>query len=78
MPPPQGPGRLCSYAGSLVQRLNAAGFSVAGQDAQGAGRSQGLMCHCNSFDEYVDDTLDFARCGAARVGGPHIGFNAAV
>lgn len=35
---PQGPGRLSVYEGSWVQQLNAAGFSVAGIDHQGAGR----------------------------------------
>ncbi|KAG2500907.1 hypothetical protein HYH03_001666 [Edaphochlamys debaryana] len=57
----QGPGKLCTYEGSFLQALNRAGFAVAGNDHQGCGRSGGLRCYCDSFDDYVDDVLEVAR-----------------
>ncbi len=56
------------YEGSFVAALNAAGFAVAGNDDRGAGRSEGLRCYCQSFDEYVDDMLATVRCVCWGVG----------
>jgi alpha-beta hydrolase superfamily lysophospholipase len=39
----QGVGNWKTYEGSWVQALNAAGFSVAGIDNRGCGRSSGLL-----------------------------------
>jgi alpha-beta hydrolase superfamily lysophospholipase len=39
----QGVGNWKTYEGSWVQSLNAAGFSVAGIDNRGCGRSSGLL-----------------------------------
>ncbi len=49
------------YEGSFVQQLNAAGFAVCGNDNRGAGRSGGLRCYCDSFNDYIDDVLDVAK-----------------
>ncbi|GFR46888.1 hypothetical protein Agub_g8529 [Astrephomene gubernaculifera] len=57
----QGLGRLCCYEGSLVARLNAAGFAVCGNDHRGAGRSGGLRCYCDCFQDYVGDVMQVAR-----------------
>ncbi|GLC43766.1 hypothetical protein PLESTB_000905800 [Pleodorina starrii] len=57
----QGPGKHCVYEGSFVQQLNAAGYAVCGNDNRGAGRSSGLRCYCDSFDDYVSDLMDVAR-----------------
>ncbi|KXZ55885.1 hypothetical protein GPECTOR_2g1436 [Gonium pectorale] len=58
---PQGPNEHCVYAGSFVEALNAAGYAVAGNDDRGSGRSGGLRCYCDSFNDYVSDLLDVAR-----------------
>lgn len=39
----QGVGNTKTYEGSWVQALNQAGFSVAGIDNRGCGRSSGLL-----------------------------------
>ena len=44
-----------------VQRLNKEGYSVCGIDLQGAGRSAGLRCYCNNFEEYIDNALMLTR-----------------
>jgi len=41
--------------------MNQAGFSVCGIDQQGAGRSEGLRCYCESFDDYVENTATLVR-----------------
>ncbi|GLI58721.1 hypothetical protein VaNZ11_000474, partial [Volvox africanus] len=58
----QGPGKPCVYEGSFVQQLNVAGYAVCGNDDRGAGRSGGLRGYCDSFNDYVSDLLDVARC----------------
>eukprot|EP00803_Ostreobium_quekettii_P010348 evm.model.scf_81.4 EVM.evm.TU.scf_81.4 scf_81:52896-58685(-) len=58
------PGEPQAYSGSWVEALNNAGFSVAGLDHQGCGRSQGQQgkrCFFLKYDDYVDEVLDFAR-----------------
>lgn len=56
-PPPQGVGQPKVYDGSWVAALNAAGFSVAGIDNRGCGRSDGLFGHIHDFDELVADVV---------------------
>lgn len=51
------PGAVPVYAGSWVEKINAAGYSVCGLDSMGSGRSTGLRAYCNAFDDYVDDAL---------------------
>jgi hypothetical protein len=46
----QGVGNWKTYEGSWVQALNAAGFSVAGIDNRGCGRSSGLLGYVVSFE----------------------------
>lgn len=41
--------------------MNAEGYAVCGNDNRGAGRSSGLRCYCESFNEYVADLLELAR-----------------
>jgi acylglycerol lipase len=66
------PGHAPIYAGSWAQALNAAGYSVCGIDARGAGFSSGVRCYAESFTDYVDDTSAFAAAvhGGRVRGGP--------
>jgi acylglycerol lipase len=57
-------GRPKHYVDSWVQRWNQEGYSVCGVDYQSHGRSEGmdgLRCHIESFQELVDDVLDFVQ-----------------
>ncbi len=50
------------YAGSWIEKLNEQGYSCCGIDAQSKGRSSGykqLRTMFNSFDDLVNDDLDF-------------------
>lgn len=55
-----GAGKPKRYAGSWVAAMNAAGYSVAGIDNQGTGRSGGLFGYVNQFNDLVSDLLQFA------------------
>mmetsp|Transcript_25989 Transcript_25989/g.66117 ORF Transcript_25989/g.66117 Transcript_25989/m.66117 type:complete len:377 (-) Transcript_25989:187-1317(-) len=57
----RGPGKLMVYAGSWVEALNAAGFSVCGLDNQGSGRSEGTRCYTDALQHYVTDLADNIR-----------------
>mmetsp|Transcript_28713 Transcript_28713/g.80827 ORF Transcript_28713/g.80827 Transcript_28713/m.80827 type:complete len:332 (-) Transcript_28713:169-1164(-) len=60
----QGPRKPKVYKGSWVENWNKAGYSVCGIDTQGHGRSEGycgLRWYFNSFDDLVDDVLQFRR-----------------
>lgn len=77
----RGVGRPKTYEGSWVQALNEAGYSVAGVDNQGAGRSGGLFGYVGSFDDYVSDLLQLAallRGPGPRGGGAPRGFGRAL
>lgn len=59
-----GPGKYKIYEGSWVQEWNKSGYSVCGLDLQGHGRSdgyKGLPWFFNSFDDLVDDVLQFVK-----------------
>lgn len=58
------PGATPRYENSWVEHLNAHGISVCGIDNQGCGTSesaQGLRFYVESFDDYVDDVIQYAR-----------------
>jgi len=60
----QGVGKHHVYSGSWVEHLNSCGFSVCGIDIQSHGRSEGLhglRFYFNSFDDLVDDVIQFQR-----------------
>ncbi|KAI8465248.1 MAG: Alpha/Beta hydrolase protein [Monoraphidium minutum] len=69
---PPGSNRPKRYAGSWVQRMNEAGYSVAGMDNQGTGRSGGLFGYVASFDHFVDDLLQL--CKTLQASGAPAGF----
>ena len=56
--------------------MNAAGYSVAGVDNQGTGRSGGLFGYVERFDHFVDDLLQLAAL--LRAPGAPAGFGAAL
>lgn len=58
------------YEGSWVEKLNSNCYSVAGIDNQGAGRSSGLRCYIDSFDDFVDDILMLAKLIQGGKAGP--------
>jgi alpha-beta hydrolase superfamily lysophospholipase len=45
-------GKPKTYAGSWIQALNAAGYSVVGADHQGFGRSGGLFGYVASYKDW--------------------------
>lgn len=49
------PGSLPVYAGSWVEAFNREGYSFASVDLCGCGRSDGLRCYINSWEEYVSN-----------------------
>ncbi|GBF91155.1 hypothetical protein Rsub_04824 [Raphidocelis subcapitata] len=49
------------YQGSWVHAMNEAGYSVAGIDHRGAGRSEGAFGLVDRFEGLVDDFCSFAR-----------------
>eukprot|EP00210_Caulerpa_lentillifera_P000406 g396.t1 len=56
------PAEKAKYANSIVQQLNKEGFSVAGLDLQGCGRSDGLhnrRAFFLQFTDLVDDLIEF-------------------
>lgn len=57
-------GQPKRYEGSWVNLMNDAGYSVAGIDNQGMGRSGGLFGYVERFDDFVDDVLQL--CAIAR------------
>ncbi|WIA30766.1 hypothetical protein OEZ86_000826 [Tetradesmus obliquus] len=57
----QGVGNWKTYEGSWVQAFNQAGFSVAGLDNRGCGRSSGLLGYVEDHQLWVDDLLSFTR-----------------
>jgi alpha-beta hydrolase superfamily lysophospholipase len=61
VPVTQGVGKRKTYAGSWVEALNQAGYSCAGIDNRGCGRSMGLFGYVNDHTDWVNDlvrTLD--------------------
>lgn len=60
----QGVGKRKTYAGSWVESLNNAGYSVAGIDNRGCGRSAGLFGYVNDHTDWVNDLVR-AALGAA-------------
>lgn len=60
----QGVGHPPLYEGSWVQALNRAGYSVAGADLSGHGRSEPFeedeRCYCENFDFYVSEVATLA------------------
>ena len=58
---PRTPGGYPAYEGSWVEALNARGFSVAGMDFHGMGRSEGVKWYVDRFDDYVDDAEILVR-----------------
>ena len=57
------------YAGSLVEKLNDAGFSVCGIDLEGLGFSEGIRSFVNEYTDYVEDVLLLERWISVRVTG---------
>lgn len=53
----QGVGKRKTYAGSWVESLNKAGFSCAGIDNRGCGRSSGLFGYVNDHTDWVNDVV---------------------
>jgi len=66
---PRTPDGSPEYEGSLVEALNARGFSVAGMDFHGMGRSEGVRWYADCFDDYVDDAEILVRAIARGVRG---------
>jgi len=70
-----GVGKPKRYDGSWIQAMNDAGYSVAGVDNQGSGRSDGLFGLVPNFEHVVDDLLQLVRWlrspgGPEGFGGP--------
>lgn len=58
------PGQAPRYENSWVQAMNNKGITVCGIDLQGCGLSQGrdgLRFYVESFDDYVDDVIQYAE-----------------
>eukprot|EP00242_Pyramimonas_sp_CCMP2087_P006857 CAMPEP_0198218088 /NCGR_PEP_ID=MMETSP1445-20131203/67289_1 /TAXON_ID=36898 /ORGANISM="Pyramimonas sp., Strain CCMP2087" /LENGTH=316 /DNA_ID=CAMNT_0043894979 /DNA_START=174 /DNA_END=1121 /DNA_ORIENTATION=- len=65
------PGNPKEYAGSWIERFNAAGYSVCGIDFQGCGRSEalnGLTSHFESFQDLLDDVIELAVAAKGESG----------
>lgn len=53
----QGVGKRKTYEGSWVHALNQAGYSCAGIDNRGCGRSEGLFGYVNDYQDWVGDLV---------------------
>ena len=53
----QGIGKRKTYEGSWIQTLNKAGYSCAGIDNRGSGRSNGLFGYVNDHKDWVNDMV---------------------
>jgi hypothetical protein len=63
----QGIGKRKTYAGSWVETLNKAGYSCAGIDNRGCGRSGGLFGYVNDHTDWVNDLVSCtAQHGTAQ------------
>ncbi|KIZ06608.1 hypothetical protein MNEG_1342 [Monoraphidium neglectum] len=71
-----GVGRPKLYDGSWIHSMNDAGYSVAGIDNQGAGRSGGLFGYIDSFSHLVDDIIHL--CKILQASGAPDGFGASL
>lgn len=50
-------GKRKTYEGSWIQTLNKAGYSCAGIDNRGSGRSNGLFGYVNDHKDWVNDMV---------------------
>lgn len=55
--PVQGIGKRKTYTGSWIETLNKAGYSCAGIDNRGSGRSGGLFGYINDHTDWVNDLV---------------------
>lgn len=81
----QGVGKRKTYAGSWVETLNKAGYSCAGIDNRGCGRSSGLFGYVNDHTDWVNDLVSCtAQHGTAqqdqqqRASGSHVSISTLV
>ena len=54
-----GIGEHCGRYANLVETLNANGIAVYGFDQRGHGRSQGVPCHVDAWQDYINDLRAF-------------------
>jgi hypothetical protein len=63
----QGVGKRKTYAGSWVEALNKAGYSCAGIDNRGCGRSGGLFGYVNDHTDWVNDLVScLSSCSLSK------------